>query len=252
MSQRTEAARLKLELLCWLRYGRRMPIVCTEFAHSAWIADVFGINEGLSIEIEVKVDRYDLRREFSDQGKLVKHIRYQVTPIPNVFYLGVTPALAEEAIQLVQQHAPKYGVVVVNDTQLGYGRNSEVRRKAQKLHDKPPPFRLTHAAIQRMSSELVHLHQLQEVFAAQVTDMVRDAKDKVVKLASRSSAVVDVDDEGAMHARAAELAYCVDGISLEEFEELDVEKRERWFEAAKRYNEAAFVTGSPAGLGNWI
>ncbi len=244
---------IKIELMCWLRYGRRMPIVCTEFAgYSQWVADVFALNESLVTEIEVKVGKGDLRREFDADGKLAKHLHYRVAPIPNTFYLGVPSELVGEAVQLVEEHAPRYGVVEVQDTNYGYGRNSNVRRKAQKLHNNPPSKRLAFAATQRMSSELVHLHQLQEQFSSQVREMIEDSKDQLLKLAARSSACFDIENEKSLFARAAELAFCVEGISLEQFEELDVEQRNRWFEAAKRFNEAQFVTQTPPGLGNWV
>lgn len=248
-----ESDHLKLEIMCWLRYGRRMPIVCTEFAgYSQWIADVFAVNETLAVEVEVKVSRGDLRREFDANGKLAKHLHYKAVPIPNTFYLAVPSDLVSEAVELVEKHAPKYGVVEVTETSNGYGRNSEVRRRAQKLHNNPPSHRLAWAAIQRMSSELVHLHQLQEQFSSQVRDMILDSKDKIVKLAARSAGCPDIENDQALLARAAELAFCVDRVTLEEFEELDEEQKQKWFEAARRFNEAAFVVKTPTGLGNWI
>lgn len=243
---------VKTELMCWLRYGRRMPIVCTELVGlSRWTPDVIAINESLVIEVEVKVDRYDLRREFDQRGKLAKHLQYQAVPAPNIFYFGVTSALVEEATQLVSEHAPKYGVVEVSDGRCAYGANSTVRRKAQKLHDRPPSRRLAMVATQRMSSELVHLHQLQELFAAQVHEMIMDSKGGMLQMAARAVGALDIEDERSVFVRAAELARCVEGITADQFEKMPEEQRVKWMEAAKRFDEGLLEASMSPNIGNW-
>jgi hypothetical protein len=243
---------IKTELMCWLRYGRRMPIVCTELGGIlSWIPDIIAINEGAVIEVEVKIDRFDLRHEFNQKGKLAKHLHYQATPLPNSFYFGVPTPLVEEAIQLVSEHAPKYGVVEVSDARRTYGDNSVVRRKAQRLHDNPPSRCLAMAATQRMSSELVHLHQLQEAFAAQVHDMIMDSKEWILKVAARSVGSLNIEDEDALAHRAAELARCVEDITADQFVKLDEVQRAKWMEAAKRFDQALFETLVPPSIGKW-
>jgi hypothetical protein len=110
---------LHTEALAWLRYGKRMPIVCTEAGK--WNADVLGMNSKMCIEVEVKHSISDLRADF--RNKAHKHYLYQQanpkhatgyekgwhTNIPNFFYFLTPAELKDKALEIIADKAPYAG-----------------------------------------------------------------------------------------------------------------------------------------------
>lgn len=151
---------LKTEALCWLRFTKKMELIATEAG--SWNADVLAIGEKHSVEIEVKVSKSDLRREF--ENKRNKHYLYNsVEPgsapsrhTPNFFYFYVPWTLEEEALKLIEEHSPKAGLAVYGQSsdRVLDGKRTYVKKRPTKLHDKVPGPSIRRAVTLRMGSEL--------------------------------------------------------------------------------------------------
>lgn len=155
------ALSLHSEALCWLRYAKRMPLVCTEMG--LYNADVFGLSADTSIEVEIKKSRADLQAEF--RAKPRKHFMYANadelksgnTMIPNFFYVFVPQELADYARDFVAEKAPKAGVIALMQPTRGKRvSRHQVRsvRPAQRLHEYKPGVRLLRTVAMRMASEI--------------------------------------------------------------------------------------------------
>lgn len=154
------SSHLKTLGMCWLRFGKQMPIVATEAGH--WNADVIGINATESIEIETKVSKQDLR---IDHHK-VKHGYFKLAGnkdlIPNRFFFLVPEPLEAAAIEECLKVNPDYGVLVAM-SDLNYGdyhihKSLRCVRRAKPLHDSLPTERLRLKIVRRMSSEICGFH----------------------------------------------------------------------------------------------
>lgn len=163
---------LHAEALCWLRYVRRYPLVCTETG-SPWFSDVVGVTETMFVEIEVKVSRSDLLAEF--RNKETKHFCYDNVfksidhqsrgpGVPNYFFVLVPKALEKDALEILGEKAAWAGVLVHDDLGFIDGRNIRVAKRAKKLHDKPPSPRTLLNVQQRASSELCGLYIVREAY----------------------------------------------------------------------------------------
>lgn len=190
------AATLKVEAMAWLRFGRQLELVATEAGN--WNADVLGVGETFSVEVEVKVSKSDLRREFT--SKTTKHWLYAncddhaVQSSPTYWYLYVPPHLADEANALAEQHFPKAGVAVYDpDSKALPGRRTSIRRKAQKLHERPPTERMRRTVLLRMGSELVGRY----IAEAAYQDALREALERLGKdvIAAVKAATTAADPE---------------------------------------------------------
>ena len=139
------AFELKLAFLEYYRF-RRQCVAVDEFNG----ADVIADSGSEIIEIEVKVNKYDLMK--NELKKVGKHQSYAVGGSwamchPNKFLFGVTEELVEDAKQLVQQLNPKYGIIAFNTESFrrniddGYGwaetlRYVRIAKSAKTLHDR--------------------------------------------------------------------------------------------------------------------
>lgn len=166
---------MKVEALCWLRFERHLPYVCTEVG--PWNADVLGMNNRFSVEVEVKTSKADLRREFST--KKSKHFLYNNadggTP-PNYFYFMVPKDIAEYAVELVKSMAPKAGVAVYDPDNLGFHRHGSMTYVAKppvRLHKEWPTDALKHTVLNRMSSELCARYVVHRKYMEQVLDQLK-------------------------------------------------------------------------------
>lgn len=189
---------LKTEAMCWLRYGKKMPYVCTEGGY--WSADVLGVCDQFSVEVEVKVSKADLKREF--QTKTSKHYLYAnaegepARQVPNYFYFYVPPDLEEDAAKIVEAEAPKAGLVVyAPNGWLLDGKKSRVVRRATKLHNKEPSPAFRQVVLKRMGSELCGLHLLQQRFLNDLQASVRGLYDAVPQLMKKTFETPDYDQE---------------------------------------------------------
>lgn len=152
---------LKTEALAWLRFGKKLDVVCTEVRG----ADVLGVGETYSVEVEVKLSKADLLRDFTD--KPAKHALYRAATtgkmsfgVPSYFYFYVPESLEKEAVAIVAEKMPNAGVAVYVETWVKErdGNRTRVAKKAKRLHDKKPTERIRRAALLRMGSELCGRH----------------------------------------------------------------------------------------------
>jgi len=147
-----------------------MPLVATETGY--WNGDVIGIDSNKSIEIEIKTNKQDLKRDFVTKQN--KHYIYQhgeqTRYTPNFFYFLVPKELEMDAVKLCLEEAPQYGVLVANKKekplQKSKGkkrrkRTSEntyegisVAKKPVRLHLNEPSDDLKDMVLKRLSSEL--------------------------------------------------------------------------------------------------
>lgn len=185
------SAVLKTEGLAWLRYTKRLPIVCTEVGQ--WNCDILGMDENISIEIEVKVSKADLRAEF--RNKKAKHHVYKTASeeggrkahTPSYFYYLVPEALAEDAIAIVGEEAPKAGIAVFcpNKGWSQPGKRIEVRKKPQRLHDDKPSAAFLKVATARLSSEMCHLYIAHETLMNEFNNLVENVRKTASEFAKK-------------------------------------------------------------------
>lgn len=234
---------LHTEALCWLRFGRRLPVVCTEAG--PWNADVLGLSSTTAIEVEVKRSKSDLMAEF--RNKKAKHFLYanaETRPapfVPNHFYFYVPAAMGEYTVKTVEELCPKAGVAVQLDTNLLDGRNTDIIRKATKLHGAAPSPRFLRTAVMRMSSELCSRHVAVDQSMAQVQAALEEIQRVAVKAAVRASGTLDCEDPKAdLAVRAAELAFAVEQVNFLDLP--DDDQKQKWIDAAQRHLEAQYLT----------
>lgn len=150
---------VKASVLCWLRFHRQFPVVATECGYH--LADVAAVNLRELVEVEVKVDRYDLRND----AKKPKHENYQLNAdrvdwagrwIPNRFFFAVPESLRDEAVACVEKLNPSYGVLVVASDSIRDGVTCF--RRAKPLHKRNPLIGDILDVAKRMSSELCSWH----------------------------------------------------------------------------------------------
>jgi hypothetical protein len=233
---------LHTEALCWLRYGKRLPIVCTE--GGPWHADVLGLSDKMTVEVEIKKSRSDLQAEF--RNKKAKHYVYAnaekgpASFVPNYFYFYVPQALGEYTVKVIEELCPKAGVAVQLDTTYMDGKNTQVIRKPTRLRPDPPRPGFIRTAMMRMSSELCGSYVSanegmgQAIFALE--RIYRSGQESAV----RASGALDCEDlEADQRTRAAELAYAVE--SIKDFGSLPQVEQQKWLEAAKRWLEAQYL-----------
>ncbi len=236
-----ESEVLKNEAMCWLRYGKRMPIVCTEAGR--WNADVLGVSPSECIEVEVKVSKADLRNEFINKSG--KHFLYanatsNLTFVPNRFYFMLPSSLQDTALAIINEKAPKAGLIVyLPEGNLLDGRNCAVVKPAEKLRDGKPSRRVIRVAMMRMSSELCGTKKLAYNALRDLATNFRFELSRITTAAVRSAGTLDFENRPeALENRAAELALCVDGF---DWKQLTDEQKTRWREAAKRLLEAQYL-----------
>jgi hypothetical protein len=192
----TDTNLLKTEALCWLRFGKKMPYVCTEGGY--WNGDVLGVADKFSVEVEVKVSKADLKREFTT--KTSKHYLYAnagdapTRQVPNYFYFYVPPELEADALEIVEKEAPKAGVAVYQPN--GYvldGKRTRVARRPQKLHDREPTDAFKKVVLKRMGSELCGQYLIKQRFMNDIADNVRSIFDAIPALMKKMFDSPDVD-----------------------------------------------------------
>jgi hypothetical protein len=189
---------LHLEAMAWLRFIKRMPIVCSEAGF--YNADVFAACESFSIEVEAKRSRSDLRADFAHKNK---HWAYEHATdtntfrSPNYFYFIVPEELKDYALEYLGEKAPKYGLlwlpkaraIVTDDRDARpgiVGRRLENARKAQRLHAGKPSESTLRVATMRMSSELVNLYLAQVHLEANVVAALRVGVKDLQELAAKA------------------------------------------------------------------
>lgn len=172
---------MKAAALQWLRFVRRYEIVCTE-AGTIGLADVIGVCPTSAVEVEIKVSKADLHREFTEKAR--KHAYYRDVPggqSPNYFYFFVPEKLVEAATAAALEHNPKYGVISMPED--GNYQKIVVTRKASRLHSEKPGRAMTRVATMRMSSELATLYAVNRELATKVVHAFEIGVNQVVQQA---------------------------------------------------------------------
>lgn len=222
---------LHTEALAWLRYGKRMPIVCTEAGK--WNADVLGMNSKICIEVEIKHSISDLRADF--RNKAHKHFLYkEANPddgtgwsgsIPNFFYFLTPAELKDKALEIINDKAPYAGLLI--RSMPAYNRfaagkdNMRVVKVPQKLHKEPPSRGLVHSAAMRMGSEIASLRLLIDTW-----DITSDLRTSLMEtFHARIDGIegsLDVDNlEADLERRGMELAWVMTHQKWETFSSLE-------------------------------
>ena len=127
---KTTAENIKALLMRYWRIDR--GYLCSCEVSSLGVADVLADNGKEAVEIEVKVDKYDLLNDakkskhewFNKDGP--EHLYYKG---PNRFYFCVTANLREPAERLIGEINPLYGLILYRDGHL------EIEIRARKLHN---------------------------------------------------------------------------------------------------------------------
>jgi len=153
--------------LCWLRYQKNCDIVCTELG-TTWMLDASGIYIGCEdgkpasqIEVEVKTNIADIRRDFCNKEH--KHKRYAEGKkgTPNWVYFAVPSSIEKEAVEIIKAKGPKYGVLSFNAERFMAMSHSpwhvgnifvSVRRCTRLTKDRPFPA-LLYRATRRLQNE---------------------------------------------------------------------------------------------------
>lgn len=161
------SAELTVACLSWLRFGRQLPYIATKYA--VWAnrrADVFGADEKESVEIEVKISRRDLLRDFD--VKDWKHQRYGEGghwKTPNRVYFAVPERIREDALKVLAEHAPAYGLIVMPPLEDSGSWGAEipwkllrVAKSAKWLHKESPSKSVLADVQHRMASEVATFH----------------------------------------------------------------------------------------------
>lgn len=239
----TPAARLKAMGLAYLRFGRRMPIVCTEVGR--WNADILGVSTLDAIEIEVKCSRADLKAEF--KNKTAKHFLYSNsssnTTCPSYFYFLVPERLKDFALELLAETSPKAGLLVCDAESEQYHKDTiSVVKKATRITKQKPSQHLVATAMARCSSELCGLYAKNNRLAKSVSEAIQKFQSDLAAVTARTFGTLDYEDtEKDLEQRAAELAFCVDGIDKEAWERLAGIDKVKWLEAARKWLKAQYV-----------
>lgn len=168
---------LKIAALCWLRWGRKYPYVCTEAGRFS--ADVIGATTKTLTEVEVKISKADLRADFVKP----KHAYYRhVSPqyrgagwIPNQMYFAVPEELRDYALEQLANQNSKYGLLVFKED-LPNGHNLACVKTAGKLHTAAPSARVLELTLMRMGSELCNFHAYSHRYQTWLHEMKHEAK----------------------------------------------------------------------------
>ena len=191
---------LHVEALAYLRYVKQIPLVATEVGR--WNADVLGLAEKYSLEVEIKRSISDLRADF--KGKRSKHYyyaraqsQYRGSGAPNYMYFLVPQSLADAAMKYLESQAvtaivntetsagavSRYGLLSVPDdaSSQGHeaGRNVKTVRRAKFLHKNAPSASLVQEVTRRLSSELVGLYQHHLSLEAHLLEGLEEARKDV-------------------------------------------------------------------------
>lgn len=228
---------IHVEAMCWLRYGKRLPIVCTEVGF--WNADVLGVSDKMSVEVEIKVSKADLLRDFTSKKQkhwVYANARDEQGNVPNYFYFFVPESLGEKAQAILEEKAPKVGLAVHTETGLIDGRNVRILRKATKLRNGKPTPRLLQTALQRMSSELCGTKIIVDRLRGELLEKFDAMSQGVVLASARAAGALDADQFDDLEQRAAEMAFCVEQKLWSE-----VENKDKWRMAATRWLEAQYL-----------
>ncbi|WNM70281.1 hypothetical protein [Myxococcus phage Mx1] len=179
---------LKVEALCWLRYVKKMELICTE--GGPWASDVLGTNDNYSIEVEVKTSRADVLAEF--RKKTAKHFYYTTGErwCPNYFYFLIPMDLVGKVEDVITEKMPNAGILAAYAP--GTGRSLVVIKKAARLRKNKPTDKFKRQVMLRMGSELCGTHLALREFRR---DNDRDVSQEIVNLVANAVGPVEWEPE---------------------------------------------------------
>lgn len=230
---------LKSLAINWLRYGKRLPLVCSEVG--GWNADVLGLSPQIAVEVETKISKSDIKAEFDK--KTAKHWLYanpkSTSSIPNYFYFLVPEHLADFTRQFLEDKMPKAGVISAlkpPSNAKHYDKTMlAVVKRATKIKDGPPTKYMFVTTLLRCSSELAGLY-----WSRHMTYSRED--ENVAQYAAMANGTLDIEEpSNDLELRACELAYAIDGITPTVWENIAIEEKERWLTAAARMLDAKLL-----------
>jgi len=140
---------IKYALLSYFRFKRQW-LCATEVC----LSDVLVIAGNQIIEVEVKVNKYDL---WKGEAKKLKHKPpvglppWWLNHNPNKFYICVPEELLEEAKKWVSETNNKYGIIL-----YVHRHKVQIIKKAQKLHNNYS-LHLEESLMKRVCSENIGL-----------------------------------------------------------------------------------------------
>ena len=141
---------IKHALLSYYRF-KRQCICASECMNN----DIMVITNKGTIEVEVKVNKYDL---WKGEAKKYKHKLYANqlfnTKSPNRFYICVPEELKDEAIKWVEAINKKYGIFLCKKRSY-YPYNIYTLKRAIILHNKPNEY-LKERIMKRVCSENIN------------------------------------------------------------------------------------------------
>jgi len=229
--------------MCWLRYGKKMPIVCTEAGADEWPADVLAMNKSTCIEVEVKISRSDIFNDFTK--KEAKHYAYKnatdrassTSWVPNFFYFLVPEELAKEAVEIISQKQPKAGIIAFSyDFGFRNGQRIRLVKPATELHNLKPSAKLRAKALLRMGSELccnklafAKLGESEAVMKAQtvpvgILDVIDPQKELEVRASILAKALHGITWSNTTPGEKLQLISMVKALSEARFEEVIYER----------------------------
>jgi len=152
----SQVHKIRTNCLEWLRLQQRCAFVATEVG--SFNADVFGVSEKKSFELEIKISVSDLKQDF----KKYKHryyngeqygSNYQTDWHPSHFYFVVPESILSDAKEYVAKHPHgfKYGVICAE--------TMTVHKNPKRLHEREPSSKVKFQIALRMGSQLIRFHR---------------------------------------------------------------------------------------------
>ena len=186
---------IKIACVGWLRFRKRLQLIATECGR--WSSDVLACDDKDSVEIEVKVDKYDLRRDFDKR----KHKAYEDGTArgwtPKYFYFAVPYDLMDEALLIIKNKGPKYGLMVFEPREVyQIFECLRVVKRPTKLHDGAIAKRMQRDVAYRMGSELFNLYAHKEYFFKEIRSIYNHASKKIVNDLAKARTDLEMDDGG--------------------------------------------------------
>lgn len=188
---------LKEVALWWLKFEKQMTHICTEFG--TYSADAYGACKTRTIEIETKIDKYDLMHDFDKRKHRIyashksEDAYFLGRHIPNYFFFLVPQKLAEQASLLCDEKGPKYGVLVYDPLEEYWQRKFTVVRRSRRIHSVPPHEEVFNRMAARMSNEIIAAHMWKSMITSS-RDWVADTLEERLKNKTTDKSEEDEND----------------------------------------------------------
>jgi hypothetical protein len=194
--------------MAWLRYGKKMQLVCTEAG--AFNADVLGLDDTKSIEVEVKKSVADFRADFQKTRKhwIYSHLKEEGSKAvyaPNFFWYLTYAKLGPQCLAVLDELGIQYaGLAVLNmpTTATGQaGHYISVLRRAPRLHGNKPHPKLVRTVQMRMGSELTTLRLALELLKKAEPEQIAAIVSDVTRVSKQFAETPDWEIENAEHVQ---------------------------------------------------